>query len=130
MTQDRPDAPELLEAVSEFLFGEVRQWVPRERRFQVLVAANLCAVVAREVRAGERPLQDDLELFAALLDREPGDFAGPGLIAAVRNAQAELSARLRAGELDGNLHEVAAALREHVRRKLEVARPGYDEPAG
>jgi Domain of unknown function (DUF6285) len=125
VSQDRPGAPELLDAVAEYLVAEVGESVPRERRFQVLVAANLCALVAREIRAGEGPLRDDLELFSTLLDREEeGIGAGP-LPAAVREAQAELSRRLRAGELDEHLAEVAAALRKHVRRKLEVARPGY-----
>jgi Domain of unknown function (DUF6285) len=130
LTQDRPDAAELLDAVAEFLFGQVRDAVPREQRFQVLVAANLCAVVAREIRAGRRPLEEDLGLFAALLDRDPPDTSGQNLTAAVREAQSQLARRLRAGELDGDLPEVAAALREHVRRKLAVARPGYDEQAG
>jgi hypothetical protein len=130
VTQDRPEAAELLDAVAEFLFGQVRDAVPREQRFRVLVAANLCAVVAREIRAGPRPLEEDLELFAALLDRGPPDPSGEDLTAAMREAQSELARRLRAGELDGRLPEVAAALREHVRRKLAVARPGYEEPAG
>jgi hypothetical protein len=30
MTQDRPDAAELLDAVAEYLFGELRPEVPRE----------------------------------------------------------------------------------------------------
>ena len=125
MSQDRPGAPELLDAVAEYLFAEVSESVPRERRFQALVAANLCALVAREIRAGERPLREDLELFSALLDREEEGIGAASLPAAVREAQAELSRRLRAGELDEHLAEVAAALRQHVRRKLEVARPGY-----
>ena len=53
MTQNRPDAPELLDALAEFLLAEVRDWAPREKRFQVLVAANLCAVIARRA-AGRR----------------------------------------------------------------------------
>jgi hypothetical protein len=73
--QDRPTAPELLDALAGMLFAEVREWVPRERRFQVLVAANVCAVVARELRAGEGPSREDLVLFRALLgsDAEPGE---------------------------------------------------------
>ena len=47
--QDRPTAPELLDAMAPKLFTEVREWVPGERRFQVLVLANLCAVIAREL---------------------------------------------------------------------------------
>ena len=51
MTQDRPDAAELLESVAEYLFAELRPEVPSGQRFRVLVAANVCAVVARELRA-------------------------------------------------------------------------------
>ena len=115
--QDRPTADELLDAVAEYLFAELRPEVPREQRFKVLVAANVCAVVAREIRAGEEPDRRDLELFGELLG-EPVDD--------VRAAADELSRRLRSGELDDRIEELATALEEHVRRKLEIARPGYD----
>ena len=116
--QDRPTAPELLESVAEYLIGELRLEVPREQRFKVLVAANVCAVVAREIRAGDEPDAEDLKLFNELLGEEAGD---------VHAAAAELSRRLRAGELDDRIDELAPRLEEHVRRKLEIARPGYAE---
>ena len=116
--QDRPTAPELLDSVAEYLFGELRPEVPREQRFKVLVAANLCAVVAREIRAGDQPDAEDLALFSELLGDQPDD---------VRSAAAELSKRLRTGELDDRINELAPRLEEHVRRKLEIARPGYDQ---
>ena len=124
MTQDRPDAPDLLDAVAEFLISEVRQSVPPEQRFQVLVAANLCAVVARERRAGAEPLLDDLLLFSSLLDQQLS--TADDLDKAVREAEAELARRLRAGEMDERLEEVASALRRHVAGNLAIARPGYD----
>jgi len=114
--QDRPTAPELLEAVAEYLSGELRPEAPREQRFKVLVAANVCAVVAREIRAGENADREDLELFEELLGEESSD---------VHSAAVELSRRLRAGELDDRIDELAPRLEEHVRRKLEIARPGY-----
>ncbi len=113
--QDRPTAPELLDAMAAKLFTEVRGWVPRERRFQVLVLANLCAVIARELRAGEAPDEADLELFRQLGGEGEGS----------REAAADLARRIRAGELDDRLDEALARLREHVARKLEIARPGY-----
>ncbi len=45
--------------------------------------------------------------------------------ATARATAGELAAALRRGELDDRLDEVLARLREHVARKLEVARPGY-----
>jgi hypothetical protein len=118
--QDRPTAPELLESVAEYLVGELRPEVPREQRFKVLVAANVCAVVAREIRAGSEPDREDLELFNELLGEDIDDL---------RAAAAELSRRLRAGELDDHIDELAPRLEEHVRRKLDVSRPGYTSPA-
>ena len=116
--QDRPTAPELLDALAEYLFAELRPEVPREQRFKVLVAANVCAVVAREIRAGEEPDREDLALFGELLGEHVDD---------VRSAAQELSRRIRSGELDDRIDELAPRLEEHVRRKLEVARPGYTE---
>jgi Domain of unknown function (DUF6285) len=116
--QDRPTAPELLDAVAEYLFAELRPEVPREQRFKVLVAANVCAVVAREIRACEQPDEADLALFNELLGERLDD---------VHAAVAELSRRIRSGGLDDRIDELAPRLEEHVRRKLEIARPGYDE---
>jgi uncharacterized protein DUF6285 len=154
MTQDRPDAAELLDAVAEYLFGELRPQVPREQRFKIVVAANVCAVVAREIRAGEGPTRKDLALFRELLGEEgdmrggsagarglreeppvssgeePSDSLDPeALDQATRQAAGELAGRLRAGELDDRLDELAPKLAEHVRRKLEIARPGYADSA-
>ena len=104
--QDAPDAAELLEAVAEYLFAELRPEVPSEQRFRVLVAANICAVVARELRAGEGPALADDELFRELLGGE-GDSA-------------ELARRIRAGEFDGDLDRLAERLSEHVRRTVQI----------
>jgi hypothetical protein len=116
--QDRPSAAELLDSVAEYLFAELRPEAPREQRFKVLVAANVCAVVAREIRAGEEPDAEDLALFGELLGEQVDD---------VHRAAAELSQRIRSGELDDRIDELAPRLTEHVRRKLEIARPGYEE---
>jgi Domain of unknown function (DUF6285) len=114
--QDRPDAAELLDSVAEYLFAELRPEVPREQRFKVLVAANVCAMVAREIRAGEGPDREDLAMFGELLGKEVDD---------PRSAAAELSQRIRSGELDDRIEELAPKLAAHVARKLEIARPGY-----
>jgi hypothetical protein len=126
--QDRPTAPELLDAMAADLFAKVREWVPRERRFQILVLANLCAVIARELRAGAEPSLADVRLFRELLGRpiEPHVPAHEA-DAAARACAVDLARAIRAGELDGQLGEVTRRLREHVERKLSVARPGYTD---
>jgi hypothetical protein len=114
--QDRPSAVELLDAMAGELYAEVREWVPPERRFRVLVLANLCAVIARELRAGEEPSRQDLALFSAL-SGSPADDA--------REAAMTLATSIRQGQLDSRLPDVIGGLREHVARKLDIARPGY-----
>jgi len=129
--QDRPDATELLESVAEYLFAELRPEVPREQRFKLLVAANVCAVVARELAAGDDPIRADLELFREILGEGPEAATAEGeLEAKTREAAAQLARRLRSGELDERLAELSPRLAEHVRRKLEVARPGYERDEG
>ncbi len=125
--QDRPTAPELLDALAGMLFSQVREWVPRERRFQILVAANVCAVLARELRAGSEPALADARLFRELLGNGAADDPLPEEAdAAARASAAELAKAIRAGDLDDDLPPAIGRLREHVSRKLAVARPGYD----
>ena len=83
----------------------------------MLAAANVCAVVAREIRAGRHPTRPTWPLLNDLLGEEVDD---------VHAAAAELSRRLRSGELDERIDELAPKLEEHVQRKLEIARPGYE----
>jgi hypothetical protein len=126
--QDRPGAPELLDAVAAYLFAELRPLAPREERFRLLVAANVCAVVAREIRAGGEHERADLELFRRLLDEDSGDVPRAATDPAsdqVREAAARLAGALRSGGLDDRLSEVLTGLSAHVRSKLEVSRPGY-----
>lgn len=125
--QDPPDAPKLLDAVAAYLFAELRPLVPSEERFRVLVAANLCAVVARELRAGAEPTVEDLRLFRRLSGSDSGEPSTEDAEAEAREAATELAGLIRSGALDNRLEATIAALSEHVRRKLEIARPGYAE---
>ena len=99
--QDRPDAPELLAAVAQYLSEDLLPHVPADQRFSVRVAANCCAILAREWEAGPgRP-----------------DRAGP----------AALARAIRAGEHDDRLAETAAALRDEVAAKRAVSHPGWTD---
>ena len=115
--QDRPDAAELAAAVAQFLAETVRPAVPRELRFQVLIAANACAILSREEEAGERPAAEELARLRALLGEDVAD---------ARSGRRRLADAIRAGELDDRWEEAIELLRQSVRAKLEIAHPGYD----
>ncbi len=101
MTQDRPDAHELLAALERYLRDELLGAVPAENRFGVRVAANVCAILAREAE----PLAPD------------------------RSEQAALAAAIRAGEHDDRLPQLAAQLGPEIAAKLAIAHPGWSAPA-
>lgn len=99
---DRPDAEELLEAVWEFLSGEILPTLDDQRlKFRTLVAMNALGIARRELEAEEGGLGEE-ELRA-------------------------LAARIRAGDVPDDAH---AMLKEHVAAKLRVSNPQYLEPYG
>ena len=115
--QDRPDASELAAAVAQFLFESVRPAVDPKLRFQVLVAANACAILARET-AGEGAATEEADRLAELVGGTGGD---------ARQRRAQVAEAIRRGALDDRWDEAVAVLRDSVRAKLRVAHPGYDE---
>lgn len=111
---DVPSAPELLDAVAEFLESEVLPATAGRVRFHVRVAANVVALVAREIVLGPgQSVAHEARLH------ELG----------VRN-DAELAAAIRSGALDARAAEVRAVVRAAVADKLAVANPGYPRPEG
>ena len=123
---DRPDAVELLNAVRDFLEGEVVPRLSGRERYHTRVAANVVAIVAREIETEEEHLLSEWQRLGALLDDED---AAPTPRAELRDgvrARSELLVEsIRAGNADGG--EFRAAVVDHLRQtvaaKLEVARP-------
>lgn len=129
--QDRPTADELTEAVSQFLQAELAPAIADPRlRFRTLIAANLMAIVTRELRAGDGPLREEWAGLAALLGRAgaaPAEAAE--LRAAIDALGRELRARIRAGDADeGPWAEAARAHAEaSVVARLQIANPRFLE---
>src|SRR3954451_20477979 len=94
---DRPTAPELAEAVREFLETELLPLFDDPRlRFRTLVAMNALAIVEREVAA-----------------------TAPG-----RAGDGDLARRIRAGEVGV---EALPQLKDAVAAKLAISNPRYLE---
>ena len=103
MTHDRPGALELLEAVTEFLSGEILPTLDDRRlRFRTLVALNALGIAYREL----------------LEEPAPGRSA---------DELRELATRIRAGDVPD---DAVALLKEHVAAKLRVSNPSYLERYG
>jgi transcriptional regulator GlxA family with amidase domain len=106
---DVPSAAQLVEAVREFLEGDVMAATEGRVQFHTRVAINALNMVQRELDQG--PAQE--AAHRAALDR-----------LGVAD-EAALAAAIRAGELDDRRAEVLDVLRQTVRAKLEVANPRY-----
>jgi Domain of unknown function (DUF6285) len=127
--QDRPDAWELLAALRMFLTDEVTPAVPSDLRFGIRVAINVCAMLEREARLGERPAREEVAALAALLDGgEPVEVAAPedDVRGVARQMQQQLARAIRAGEMDERLEQVVQTLRERLAARLAVAHPGWE----
>ena len=95
---ERPTAQELMEAILEFLGGEILPTLTDPRlRFRTLVAMNALGIVYRELDA--LPSEDDTERRA-------------------------LAARIRAGDVDD---ATLARVRADVEARLRIASPRYLE---
>jgi len=125
--QDRPTARELLEAVRLFLEDEVVPALDGPARFHARVAANVLAIVGRELDHEEPALVTEWTRLTTLLGW-PGE-ALPHRLAALRAEVAELTtelcARIRRGDADASpfREAVRAAVAASVTEKLAVANP-------
>ena len=115
MTQDRPDASELVAAVREFLERDVMTATEGRVQFHTRVAVNVLNVVERELKLGPGLEPDERARAAALLGHEGH----------VNALERELAAAIRSGALDQRLDEVRAHVRATVNEKLLIANPAY-----
>jgi hypothetical protein len=113
--QDRPTAAEAVEAVSSYLKEELLGELEGAAGFQVRVAANLLAIVERELRLGPELERGERARLAALLGHE-GELA---------QLNRELAAAIRSGEIDDRSEALRAHLLATARERLEVANPRY-----
>lgn len=100
---------QLVEAVREWLERDVLPATAGRLQFHSRVAANVLAIVERELDLGPAQRDAHLERLRRL-----------GVASEV-----ELAARIRDGGLDDRLDEVIEAVRASVVDKLRVANPNY-----
>ena len=106
---DRPTVAEIVEAVREWLDGEVAAATSGRLAFHARVAANMLAMVERELALGSAMGDAHARRLAALGCTDDRDLAD----------------KIRSGGLDDAWSEVVAAVTATVRDKLAVANPRY-----
>ena len=109
---DVPSSVELLVAVREFLESDVLGATEGRVRFHTRVAANVVAMVGRELQFGP-----DQAVAHSLRLQQLGV-----------SSESELAAAIASGALQDRLGEVSDVVRSTVADKLAVANPGYRSP--
>lgn len=127
---DHPTAAELIAAARLQLEQQVIPSIAEPRlRFQTLVAANVLAIVERELAAGEALLAGAWRRMADLEGSDAEQPAGQALRAAVAAQVRRLCQDIRAGSYDDG--PARQALLAHLRRtaegELAVANPRFLE---
>jgi hypothetical protein len=119
--QPRPRADELLATVAELLERDVVPALSGPAQHHARVAANLVAIVERELRLGPGAAQREQGVLRDLL----GDDAGGSSLV---DARGLLARRLRDGLADdpARAAEIWPALMGVVRDDLAIAKPGHD----
>lgn len=112
--QHLPEAPDLVDAVAEWLEGALPSTLSGADRFNARVAVNALRIVERELRAGPTHHDRDRHAFAALVGPAPDGE----LVEA-------LAHQVRAGELDDRVPELLAVLHAYTVRRLQVDNPRY-----
>jgi len=123
--QDRPSAVELLDAVRAFIEKDVITALDGTAKFHARVAANVLAIVAREIALAPAQLEAEWARLDALLGPAPRPADAAAWGAELRARSEALCARIRRGDADGGAFRAATLLhvRATVAEKLAVANP-------
>jgi hypothetical protein len=106
---DRPTASELLEALREWMEGELLPSLEGRLQFHTRVAINSLDIVRREIDLGAEQFQTHEGVLTTL---------GFG-------SDEELSIAIRNGDFDGSLLDLLKTLRPVVEDKVRVSNPKY-----
>lgn len=127
--QDPPNAMQLLEAAREHLTESVVPEIDdRGLRFRTRVAANVLAILERELSAGEEAAREEYRRLTTLLgETQMAVPRGAQLIALLRAATRRLHRRVALGEFDADPRK--SELLSHLKRttvdKLWINNPRY-----
>ena len=126
--QDRPTYHELLEAVQQFIEADVVPSLEGTKKFHARVAANVLAIVRREIESEDAQLAEEWKRLTVLLKKEQSAPLGrTALRNGLRQRTEELCQRIRAGDADSGAWRdlVLPHVRQTLVDKLAVANPKY-----
>jgi hypothetical protein len=126
--QDRPTTAELLQAVQHFLETDAVPALEGTKKFHARVAANVLAIIRRELQSEDEQLRAEwARLDAVLGTAEPPPDDRVAMRRQLRARTVALCERIQRGEADTGpwRRAVLDHVRHTVTEKLAVANPKY-----
>jgi hypothetical protein len=129
--QDRPTAPELLDALADFMRDRAANARDRWERFQFQVAANSIGVIKREIELDDGFMRDEWRALDGLLGEDQVPEAQPAFRQRLRERNEALVERIRAGAFDEPDAEARLLpyLWQTVTNKVRIASPNEAPPS-
>lgn len=125
--RDQPDGAALLATAQKVLSEKFLPQLPAHLKHEALMVANAMAIAARQLQAGERPLQSEFENLTKLLAAHTGEANADDTLR-LKQLNVELCAKIRAGDSDPERadHE---ATHQHLcrvaRDRVQESNPKY-----
>lgn len=125
---EQPTAFEILDVLASTLRDLREDSELGSHRYTLLLAAHATDIVKREIELRPSQIDADWDVLVNILEEplqgQPGEAVNHKE-QAVESMTAELAARIRDGDFDDQLNQLATALMPIVKRKLDINRPGY-----
>ena len=129
--QDRPSYQELIDAVRHFLENDAVPALDGTKKFHARVAANVLAIVGRELMLEQSHLAREWHRLDELLGPMPMPSGPEAIKEALRVRTESLCARIRCGDADADPFRTAvlAHVRQTVVEKLAIDNPKLVQPS-
>ncbi len=126
-----PDGAELLRVAQKVLREHLLPGIAKEQRYEALMVANAMAIAARELKAGESDLREELRMLTELYGDTTVRESGKSTKDKVASLNKRLARDIRSGVMDGACAQgVRALLKAQVIARLRVSNPKYLKVAG
>jgi len=126
-----PDGAELLRVARKVLREQLLPGIAEDRRYEALMVANAMAIAARELKAGESDLREELRMLTQFYGDTTVGESGNSMKDKVASLNRRLAKDIRSGVLDGACAQgVRALLKAQVKARLRISNPKYLKAVG
>jgi hypothetical protein len=127
--QDNPTAINLLQTIQDLLIKEIAPKLENDEflSYKTLVSWNMLGVVIRELKLGEKFLNEEIKNLSLFLKNpiSVSDFSYPEKLEIASNLTRELAQMIRKGKIEKDNDEVWNLVKQSLKEKLTITNPRF-----